>query len=489
MATISNQLGEATSPKNHKKVVLASVSFLLLLCTWLSVPYGASGDMDFHMTSIWCGHGEKDGLCTNIDRANNTAEVPFMFQMCNSRNIDYWPYCEVETENPPTQRLRMASPEKLSFYYRIAHVFVNDEVQASVFRIRLFNSMISTLMISFLLTLTTRKIRFAAITGLTFSIIPFGIQHFSGVTTRGWAILGVTTSWAFLASYLKTQKHHFKLRRLQLFAFLFTFLLALLSRIDSLMMVLITSLVVVISHLHSNTQADKRRVKFFVLGLGFLTFVAQYLPILKNYAKFYIPVEYGTAQYFLFQVVHIPEGVADWWNYQIGQNGSGPGVVGLIGITLFSINLAFALQKSDLHQRIIVATFTFIIFILLMKSSSAAGSFVPLTGFYTLGLAVPWLGLAIANSRNTTQFMMTTGNRRTAIALLSFSYAVFFYNTLEFYTRRGANLGFFETVSLNDTWWWNIGVGPNFVYLAGIALFPIFLTSVWRATPLEFSER
>jgi hypothetical protein len=489
MVSISNQLGEATSPKNQKRVVLAVISFFLLLCTWLSVPFGASGDMDFHMTSIWCGHGEKDGLCTNIDRANNTAEVPFMFQICNSRNIDYWPYCEVETENPPTQRLRMASPDKLSFYYRIVHVFVNEEIHASVFRIRLFNSMVSSLVLFFLLTLTIRKIRFAAITGLTFSIIPFGFQHFSGVTTRGWAILGVATSWAFLASYLKTQKHHFKLRRLQFFAFLFTFLLTLLSRIDSLMMVLITSLVVVVSHLYSNAQVNNRQFRIFVFGLGFLALVAQFLPVLQKYARLDIPSGYGTAQYFLFQVVHIPEGVADWWNYQIGQNGSGPGVVGLIGITLFSINLAFALQKSDFHQRIVVATFTFIIFVLLMKSSSAAGSFVPLTGFYTLGLAVPWLGLAIANSKNTTQFMTTSGNRRTAIAMLSFSYAVFFYNTLEFYTRRGTNLGFFETISLNDTWWWNIGIGPNFVYLTGITLFPIFLTSVWRAIPLEFSER
>ena len=33
--------------------------------------------------------------------------------------------------------------------------------------------------------------------------------------------------------------------------------------------------------------------------------------------------------------------------------------------------------------------------------------------------------------------MASPGNRRTAIALLSFSHAVFFYNLLEFYTRQG----------------------------------------------------
>ena len=488
MENVNTNIEEAQSTKRRSSS-LVCVSFFLLLCTWISIPHGATGDMDFHLTNIWCAAGEKDGLCADIDLVNNSAEVPFMFQMCNSRNIDYWPYCEIETENPPTQRLRMATPEKLSFYYRIAHVFVDEHIQMSVLRIRLFNSAISALVLFFLLTLTTRRIRFAAITGLTFSIIPFGLQHFSGVTTRGWAILGVMTSWAFLASYLQTQKTETKLRSLQLIAFLFSFLLALLSRIDSVMMVLITSLIVVISHLHPKTPNNKKQFLLGILGLGLLASAAQYLPIVKNFANFDVLSGYRTAQYVLFQVVHIPEGIADWWNYQIGQNGSGPGIVGMIGVILFSVNLAFSLQKSDLRQRVIVAAFTFIVFFLLMKSSSVAVSLIPLTGFYTLGLAVPWLGLAISNSNNPSQFMASPGNRRTAIALLSFSHAVFFYNLLEFYTRQGKNLGYFETISLNDVWWWNIGIGPNAVFFAGAILFPVFLTTMWRTIPLEFPEK
>jgi hypothetical protein len=489
MESVTTNIEEIQSKKRCSSTLVACVSFFLLLCTWTSIPHGAAGDMDFHLTNIWCAAGEKDGLCADIDLVNNTAEVPFMFQMCNSRNIDYWPYCEIESENPPTQRLRMASPEHLSFYYRIVHEFVNDQIQESVLRIRLFNSMISALVIFLLLTLTTPRIKFASVAGITFSLIPFGIQHFSGVTTRGWAILGVMTSWAFLASYFQTLKTEKKMRRFQLSAFLLSFFLTLLSRIDSLMMVLITSLVVVISHMFSNTQLNKKRIVLICSGVGFLALLAPNLPMVKQYTNLAIPSGYGTAQYILFQVVHIPEGLADWWNYQIGQNGSGPGVVGLIGVALFLVNLAFALQQSDLRQRVVVASFTFIIFVLLMKSSSVAVSLVPLTGFYTLGLAVPWLGLAIANSNSKLQFMTTTGNRRTAIALLSFSHAVFFYNLLEFYTRRGKNLGYFETISLNDEWWWNIGVGPNAVFIAGTILFPVFLTTMWRTIALEFPEK
>ena len=445
--------------------------------------------MDFHMASIWCAHGEKNGLCANIDRTSNTAEVPFMFQMCDGRNIDRWPYCEIDPNDPPTQRLRMASPEKLSFYYKIVHVFADEQIESSVLKIRLFNSLISTIVLFLLLSVTTRRAKFAAITGLTFSFIPYGPQLFSGVTTRGWAILGVMTSWAFLVSYLNTPKVIVNLRRLQLLAYAFTVFLVLMTRIDALFMVAITSLTVMVVHLFLTTPLKSKRLVLGISIFGSLAIAAQFIPLVRQLSNFIIPSDFGAMQYWLFQIVHIPEFVADWWSYNLGQSGSGPGVVGLIGVTLFAINLAFALQRSDLLQRLLVSSFSVIVFVLLAKSSSIVGSLVPLSGFYTLGLAAPWLGLAVANSNNRLQFMSTKGNRLTTILLLSFSHLVYFHSLLEFYTKRGKNTGFFETISLNNEWWWDIWIGPNMVFIAGATLFPLFLSTIWRTIPLDFPEK
>ena len=445
--------------------------------------------MDYHMASIWCARGEKPGICANIDQATNTAEVPFMFQMCNSRNIDWFPYCEFEEDNPPTQRLRMAPPNQLSAYYKVVNIFASEDIQQSVVKIRLFNSMISVLVLAALLITTTSRIRFAAITGLSFSLIPWGLQFFSGVTTRGWAILGVMTSWAFLASYLETAKEQRKLRLLQILAYLFSVSLVAMTRIDTLMMVLITSLFVVIAHFLSSAPLNKKRLLLGVAGICLVAISSQFLPIAKNLANFTIPNGYGFAQYWLFQILHIPEFVADWWKYNVGQSGRGPGIVGLIGITLFAINFAFALQKSDFFQRLAAVSFTLIVFVLLAKSSSVVDSLVPLSGVYTFGLAVPWLGIAIANSKNPSQFMSTVGNRRTAISLLSLSYSIYFYSLLEFYTRRGKNLEYFESISLNDEWWWNIAIGPNVVFSIAAIMFPVFLISVWRTVSITFPAK
>jgi hypothetical protein len=444
--------------------------------------------MDYHMASIWCARGEKPGICANIDQAANTAEVPFMFQMCNSRNIDWNPYCEFEEDNPPTQRLRMAAPDKSSAYYKVVNVFASEDIQQSVLKIRLFNSMISVLVLAALLITTTSRIRFAAIAGLSFSLIPWGLQFFSGVTTRGWAILGVMTSWAFLASYLETANEQLKLRLLQILAFLFSVSLVAMTRIDTLMMVLITSLFVVIAHFLSSTPLNKKRLLLGIAGICLLAISSQFLPIVKNLANFTIPNGYGFAQYWLFQIVHIPEFVADWWGYRIGQQGNGPGIVGLIGVVLFFINLAFALVKSSKQQRFITTGFAVIICALLFKSTAWTGSIVPLTGIYTLGMALPWLGLTVQHSSQNVQFMSSLGHRKISIFLLSFAHIITFYSLIEFYTMQGKNVGYFESLTLNGTWWWNMPIGPNFVFLAGAILFPAFLALAWKSIDLELLE-
>jgi hypothetical protein len=63
-----------------------------------------------------------------------------------------------------------------------------------------------------------------------------------------------------------------------------------------------------------------------------------------------------------------------------------------------------------------------------------------------------------------------------------------FYSLIEFYTMQGKNIGYFETLTLNGTWWWNMPIGPNFVFLAGVILFPAFLSLAWKSIDLQLPE-
>ena len=87
----------------------------MLLCWAFAAPIGAGADADFHLSSIWCGQGERQGLCEERDDSGWTiqAKVPFMFQMCNGRPIEYLPGCPAIHSEPAMQFLRTAPPQQV----------------------------------------------------------------------------------------------------------------------------------------------------------------------------------------------------------------------------------------------------------------------------------------------------------------------------------------------------------------------------------------
>jgi hypothetical protein len=253
-------------------------------------------------------------------------------------------------------------------------------------------------------------------------------------------------------------------------------------------MVLTTSLLVYLSRrfLPKLPSLKSLTIGLSVVSIAFIAL--QFFPRILMLFSLGIPQGYGYLQYLIFQIVHIPEFVSDWWGYSVGQSGGGPGIVGIIGLLLFATNFAFALQRSDKKQRVIFSISSLVLFIMFTKSTIALGGIIPAPGAYSLGLAAPWLGAIIAHSKADFQFMSSTGNRKVAITLLSFSHLVSLYTSMEFYTKRGNEVGFFQDFSLNGPWWWDSWISPNFVYLAGALFFPIFLAFAWSTIPLDLEE-
>jgi len=477
--------------KQNRPKLLATFALLMtLVCYSISSPIGSGPDTDYHLANIWCGWGEAPGLCENQGRINGvpSAEVPFMFQMCDERTIESFPYCEFETEHPQTQFLRTQSGPDQNLYYKIMRVFASENPVIGVIQIRILNSIIASLILFLILTLSTRRLRFAGLAALSFALVPNVLQYATSVNPRSWSILSVSTSWIFLYSYLESRDDPTRLRRSRLVAFLFVAFLAFATRIDASVMVLVTSALV---YLSCRFRPERPRLKTSITGLSlfiFLFFVIQFFPRIGALFSLNIPQGFGGLQYSIFQIVHIPEFVADWWSYRVGQSGNGPGIVGIIGLLLFTTNLVFALQGSDMKQRVIFSLNTLIVFGMLTKSTIALGGIIPAPGIYSLGLAAPLLGITIASSRTKFQFMSSMGNRKMAITLLSFAQAISFYSWIEFYTRRGKDLGFYQQLSLDGTWWWDTWVSPNFVFISGAFLFPVFLTYAWKSIPLDLTE-
>ena len=139
-----------TCRKQKINALIATVAFsIVLVCHSASSPIGAGHDVDFHIANIWCGWGEQPGLCENQGPLDGvqSAEVPFMFLMCNGRPIDSFPECDFNAEHSDTQFLRTQSGSNQNLYYKIMHVFASGEPTTGVIRIRIFNSLLTSLIL------------------------------------------------------------------------------------------------------------------------------------------------------------------------------------------------------------------------------------------------------------------------------------------------------------------------------------------------------
>ena len=477
----------------NRNIAVSILAFFVLLSCWsFSSSIGSGGDIDAHISSIWCAWGEEPGMCEND--TGSSASVPYMFQMCNGRPIDEMPGCDVVDSSEQMQTLRIIGVGSRSPYYTIMRVFASKNPQQSILTMRLITSLFATIIMLGLLKLTSSRIRTASISGLSFTLIPVAVMRITSINPHSWAILGVMTSWAFLYAFLTTPKDA-KFKKLLLAFFVFTALLPALTRVDATTYVVFTSAVVLLHH-----YFDCRRIsqKETALIIGAITVgITVFMRSEKIHSYFTLPKPKGFpfGQYLLFQLVHIPESLVVVFGYAVGQQGNGPGLIGIIGLSLFVICLIFSWQNSSKDSFMFVGLVIVFLTIVMYKGSLIVNSLIPLPGNYALGLMTFLLGMSIITSRSEQQFMSRKANRITAISLLSITHALTLYSWMELYTQGNQTPGFFiaQTIdssnrfSLDGGWWWNSWSSPNWVFLTGIMSFPVFLHFAWRVVGSDFT--
>ena len=470
----------------NRNIAISILAFFVLLSCWsFSSSIGSGGDIDAHISSIWCAWGEKPGMCE--DDTGSIATVPYMFQMCDGRPLDSFPGCDVVKSSAEMQELRIMGPSHRSIYYKFMRLFASTDPNQSVLIMRLINSSIASLLLFGLLKFTAGRTRIAAISALTFTLIPVAIVRIPSINPQSWATLGVMTSWAFLHGFLVTPKPDVR-KKFLLGFFLFAILLPATTRVDGTTYVIFTSAVVMLHHFWKGRRMSRNEIfgasGFAIAGIASFFISAN----IRSYISLQAPAGYAFGQYLLFQIIHIPESLVEVFGYSIGQQGSGPGIVGIIGLSLFILGLGHAMQNSDKQQLVIVFIILFFLNVVMFKGSVIVGSLVPLPGTYVLGLITFLLGMSIIASQSNLQFMSHRGNRRTVISLLSITHALFLFTWMESYTKGSQVPGFFSRqtlgafykLSLGGGWWWNSWIGANFVYLLGVCCLPIFFVFAWR---------
>ncbi len=184
-------------------VVLAAV----VLAGWLlAAPPAASPDDGYHLGSIWCADGFKDGLCVEDlgSQDSSRALVPqsVLELACFTYDGSRSAACQLDALDASMLRLVSGSTNidgaRPALYYRTMHLLIGDgsDVAAATARIRVANAIIAVLLVGLTALVATRQLRTAFLMSWMIAVVPLGLFLITSVNTSAWGITGLTTAWA-----------------------------------------------------------------------------------------------------------------------------------------------------------------------------------------------------------------------------------------------------------------------------------------------------
>jgi hypothetical protein len=356
-------------------------------------------------------------------------------------------------------------------------LFVTSNTTMSVLVIRLLNSLIAGLFFFFAMYLSRGRTRLAALTAWTFTLLPVLISTIPQINPRSWAYTGVMSAWLFLYVALTATKDE-RPRKVGAFVMYgLSCLLAIFTRWDATLFVLFSTAIIGLGVMHQRKLLTKRLVAGMATISVLLLIISRFSPRLRSFSSFSFPPLYSKEQFVAFQLVHIPENVANALGLGFRQDDLGPGIVGIIGVALFTVALVQALKNANRLQ--LFSVFATLLFIMLSMFRNTDFGTQPPSGVYVAALLTVLLGTTVLFATQNTTFMSTRNERTAVFALLGLVHTLSLYAKLENSVRGGEYTGTYERLSLSGGWWWNSPVGPNLILLIGSFALCIWMIAAW----------
>ncbi len=195
-----------------KRVVLAALTAIFAfigLGAWaLSSAVGAAPDDDYHMASIWCSLGERDGLCEPGD-----TELERTVSERVAHSSDCFAQQSHQSAQCPLDDARMVSTDRGNFvgayppvFYAVMGVFASPDVAVSTIVMRLFNAALFVGAVTAVIALLRPGQRGPIVFAGVATLIPLGIFIIPSVNPSSWAILAGLLVWVSLYGYLTAER-------------------------------------------------------------------------------------------------------------------------------------------------------------------------------------------------------------------------------------------------------------------------------------------
>lgn len=188
---------------------LTSVFVLLALAAWaLASPIGSSPDDEFHLSSIWCGLGERPGLCGPGSSINARA-VPAAAAHggdCFVTKPQKSAACQEKVlSEPGLSSTKYVNTTGLypPVFYAVMSIFASPNVVVSALVMRVVNILLMIGMIAAVWVLVPRSWRTSMVIGWLVTCVPLGLFLIASNNPSAWAIISASTLWVALVGFFE----------------------------------------------------------------------------------------------------------------------------------------------------------------------------------------------------------------------------------------------------------------------------------------------
>lgn len=454
--------------------------FISLLAWAFASPLGSTPDEDYHLASIWCGQGEREGLCEYSTEKAGDIIVPASTveaANCFAFHPELSANCPVKPANETTITGRSnADGGYPPVFYWVMGAFAGPDLVVSVLLMRIFNSLLFVAMMMTTFLLSQKSLRVPLLWGIAITVVPLGMFLIPSVNPSSWALISATVLWASLTGFLKavSSKQRFALGIIAGIATL----IGAGARSDA---AVYSGIAVVVAVILSWKQISQRRMLLLLpagivlVALGFF-FSGGQSSVVAPDGSATTNASIGVVSLAFANLALLPQ----LWTGVLGTWGLGwldttmPGIVWVTSVAMFSA-FVFAGLKSLSKAKAVAVSLLFICLIsiplyILVNDRVMVGAGVQPR--YIFPLMIMFAGVALT-ALNPGKDTFSAVQVWIAVAGLTVANSLALHTNIRRYVT-GIDTG---GVNLDDKveWWWELPFGPMWVWAIGTITFGLVL--------------
>ena len=184
---------------------------MTLLGWGLSSPAGSSPDDDFHIASVWCAHGDREGICEPGKSTDQRLVPSAILELpCFAFRPTVDASCQNDVAEVASTGLSPVTHGNWNgdiyppLFYATLGVFASDNVAVSVVAIRAFNAVLATVLLSLTMLALPRRLRPVLGFSTALSFIPMALAIIPSTNPSSWAMLSAAVVFPTLLALSET---------------------------------------------------------------------------------------------------------------------------------------------------------------------------------------------------------------------------------------------------------------------------------------------